>query len=140
MSKSVKVNDLQVGMKVTADVLGKRGDVKVSQGEILSNLHVTKMKSWKGLDEANPKGIKVESSPLHSGDEFPRTVMHPWESPVIQAHSKNKLQSTISVPAILDETGKCLNPNPLERELTKRDNNANIETQFKRGRGRPKKS
>lgn len=140
MIKSVKVNDLQVGMKVAVDVLGKRGDVKVRQGEILSNLHVTKMKSWKGLDEANPRGIEVESSPLYSGDEYPRTVMHPWESPVIQAHSKNKLQSTILVPAILDETGKCLNPNPLERELARKEDNATIEPQFKRGRGRPKKS
>ncbi|MEY2702361.1 MAG: hypothetical protein RLY43_994 [Bacteroidota bacterium] len=136
MAHSVQVKDLQVGMRVTKDVLGKRGDVKVRTGEVLSNLHVTKMKDWEGLDAANPKGIEVESS-LHSGSEYPETVMKPWLSPVIQAKSKKNLQSTMTVPAMYDEAGKLLNPSPLEKELESRENNEPVKAKH---RGRPKKN
>jgi len=138
MAHTVRTNDLQVGMKVKNPILGKNGSVKVNAGEVLSNMHVTKLKKWKGVDAANPRGIEVESSPLHSGDELPRVVDKPWESPLVQAKAKQKLQSSVSVPAILDEAGNVTNLSPLEKELESRKDEPDNTT--KRRPGRPKGS
>ncbi len=139
MGHIVKTKDLQVGMRMVSPILGKKGDVKVNAGEILSKAHVDKLNKWKGVDDANPRGIEVESSPLHSGSEMPNVVANPWESPIIQAKSKQNLQSSISVPAITDKDGRVLNPSPFEKRIAQRENESNI-TKYKRGRGRPKKS
>lgn len=137
----VKAKDLQVGMKVKENILGKKGDIKVRKGEVLSGMHVNAMKSWQGLDDANPNGMQVESSPLNSGQELPNTVNRPWESPLIENAAKKKLESTLQVPGIYDENGKCLNPSPLEKELAqKEEENASDNQSIKRGRGRPKKA
>jgi len=118
MSYSVKAKDLQVGMKVVNPILGKKGDIKVRSGEILSNQHVTGMKKWKGLDEANPGGMVVESSPLHSGSDVPSVIDKPWESPIVEKNAKHNLQTkSFAVPAIRDAHGNVLNPSPIEREF-----------------------
>jgi len=108
-------------MRVVKPVLGKKGDIKVNAGEILSKAHVTKMQGWKGLDAANPKGIEVDSSARHSGSELPDIVDHPERSPLVEAKAKQNAQSRITVPGIYDENSKCLNPSPLERELAARE-------------------
>jgi len=120
MGHTVKTKDLQVGMKVVAPIVGVKGDIKVNKGEILSKGHVDKLNTWKGVDAANPKGIEVESSRA-SGSALPSVVDKPWESPIVQANSKKKLQSSSRVPGIYDENGKLLNPSPLERELEARE-------------------
>lgn len=109
MSRSVKTADLQAGMRVTEDVLGKKGDVKVNKGEILSQLHVTKMKKWVGLDAANPGGIYVESTPMHSGRAIPSVVDRPWESPVVEGQAKKKMQSKMQVDCAFDKEGNIIN-------------------------------
>ena len=142
MAHVVKTKDLQVGMRVVEPILGKKGDVKVNKGEVLSQLHVDKLKKWKGVDEANPKGLKVESSRA-SGSAVPDVVDKPWLSPLVEKKAKKNLQSKVAVPAMYDEEGNLLNPSPLERELAQRENerkNNKAESGKKSGRGSSKKN
>ena len=132
MSRSVKTASLQAGMRVTEDIVGKKGDIKVRRGEILSQMHVTKMKKWKGLDESNPRGIQVESSPLHTGTQMPNTVDKPWESPLVEKTAKNKLGSSMRVSHGFDKEGNIIEGVP---NVLKDKQNDDIKPK----RGRPKR-
>jgi len=107
MTRSVTVKDLQVGMKVSEPVLGKKGDIKVNKGEILSKTHVDKMQRWAGLDAANPRGIQVEST-LKTGTDIPDIVDHPERSPIIETGAKKKLTSSMQVPVGFDKEGNVI--------------------------------
>ena len=109
MSHTVRANDLQVGMKVREPILGKKGDIKVNKGEILSGGHVDKIKKWKGIDAANPNGIQVESTP--KGDSVgavPSIVDEPWRSPLVEQKSKNNLQRSVAVSVEFDKDGNII--------------------------------
>lgn len=137
----VKTQDLQAGMRVVKPILGKKGDIKVARGEVLSGAHVEKLRKWKGVDKANPRGIEVESTPLHSGGALPDVIDAPWKSPLVEAKSKDNLQKkSFAVPAMKDENGKILNPSPLEKELQKREQNEPTDNKPSKQRGRPKKN
>ena len=127
MSKNVKVADLQPGMKVAEHVVGKKGDVKVRKGEILSQMHVEKMKKWKGLDDANPRGICIESTPLKTATLMPEIVDHPEKSPLIERGAKQKLQKSMAVKVAFDKEGNIIQDEPTQTDKTKRR------------RGRPRK-
>lgn len=114
-AKHVKVEDLQPGMKVHRDVLGRGEKVLINAGEILSRKHCTQMKKWErqakptgsALPKKNPKDVHervqhaefqggwrpsdfnpngvLVSSTLASGDESPAVDRDPMQSPVIQS-------------------------------------------------------
>lgn len=119
MRNSIKTKDLQAGMRVTEHVLGKKGDIKVNKGEILSKMHVDKMQRWHGLDEANPRGIFVENAPLHTGQIMPSVVDNPEKSPLIQktATTRKKYAQGMDVDedGNILEDGKPVNANKPKR-------------------------
>lgn len=107
MSYTVQTKDLQVGMRMVNPILGKKGNIKVNKGEVLSEAHVKKLNKWKGVDEANPRGLEVESSRA-TGSEMPNVVKEPWKSPVIEQKSKQNLQSKMTVPVSFDSKGNII--------------------------------
>ncbi len=113
MSQTVKVAGLQAGMKMAEPILGKKGDIKVHKGEILSQMHVAKLNKWVGVDEANPRGIEIESAPLHTGQLMPGVVDKPWESPLVKQKAKENMQSKTTVSVDIKD-GKVLHEETVE--------------------------
>lgn len=113
-AKYIPVSDLEAGMKVHRDVMGRRGQPLVSAGEILTKMHVDKLKKWESreqpqgaaLPRKNPvdrtepirhaefqggwrpshfnKNGVLVSSTLASGEDFPAVERDPTLSPVFQ--------------------------------------------------------
>jgi hypothetical protein len=113
-ARYVGIGDLQAGMKVQKDVLGRKEKVLVNAGEVLTKTHIDKLKKWEArekpmgavLPKVNPKdktegirrgdfvgGYKVThfnprgifvTNTLATGDEFPAVEQDPEKSKVIQ--------------------------------------------------------
>ena len=122
--RNVGIGDLQAGMKVHRDVVGRNNKVLVSAGEILSHKHVKQLQKWEAkeqplgpaLKKKNPKNRmeRVDHAPfeggwrpshfnprgipvsatLSSGDEAPAVDRDPTKSPLFQ----NAPKASISVP------------------------------------------
>ena len=122
--RNVTISDLQAGMKVHRDVVGRNNKVLVSAGEILSHKHVKQLQKWESKEQPlgpafkkkNPKNRmeRVEHAPfeggwrpshfnprgipvsatLSSGDEAPAVDRDPTKSPLFQ----NAPKTSISVP------------------------------------------
>lgn len=109
-TRYVGVNDLQAGMIVKKDVLGRKNKVLVNAGEVLSQLHVEKLKKWDktekpqgpALPRVNPKNVRepvrhaeyeggyrvshfnprgiMVATSTASGEELPDIEQHPEKS------------------------------------------------------------
>lgn len=110
-ARYVGVDQLEPGMKVHKEVMGRRGTPLVNAGEVLSRTHIDKLRKWehanppagptkarlkKGdpierlpfqgghrVSDFNPRGILV-SATLSSGEDVPAVVADPTKSPIIQ--------------------------------------------------------
>ena len=116
--KVTNADQLQVGMVVKQDVVGKKGDVKINKGEVITQLHIDKLKKWsKGKDAKGNTGdifaynrgaIEIGSDPRQTGGLYPKVEKEPWRSPVIESGAKNKNQSSMRVPCDIDDNGNIV--------------------------------
>lgn len=115
-ARHVTVDQLEPGMKVHKEILGRRGTPLVNAGEILTRTHCDKLKKWENapapagptkarlkkgdpierlpfqgghrVSDFNPRGILV-SATLASGDDVPAVVADPTKSPLVQHAPRN---------------------------------------------------
>lgn len=119
------VSDLQAGMKIHRDIMGRGGKVLVAAGEVLTHKHTRQLQKWdsaprpmgQALPKKNPKDWRekvqhvafvgghrvadfnphgfVVSGTLASGDEIPEVERDPTKSPLFQ----NSSRKSFAVPA-----------------------------------------
>lgn len=127
-AKHVPIHQLEAGMKVHRNVMGRGGKTLVSSGEILTKTHVDKLKSWEGrekpigpaLPKKDPKDRSeairhgefqggwrpshfnehgvLVSATLASGQEFPEVEKDPSKSKFYQEAEKGT-KATTAVPS-----------------------------------------
>lgn len=93
----IKFADLQPGLRVLQNIYGARGQILIFHGEVLSGLHITKIKKWDAPDQGwgrlrnhQPRWDEVEvQTALGSPREYPICEENPELAESIRRYKSN---------------------------------------------------